>query len=742
MRDTKPSGKRSVEEVESVRPREGKLERLKPESTKHKKAKGAKAGVGTDKEETLRKTGIDILGEVGWGTHFCLFYHTRQDLIDILVPYFKAGLENNEFCMWVTSEPLKADDAKRSLKRAVKNLDKYIKKGQIEILDYSDWYTKTGEFEADRVLQGWVEKHDQAIKNGFDGLRTSGNTFWLAKKDWRKFTDYEAAVNSVIGKCRMLAICTYSLERCRASEILDVEHNHQFSLIKWKGDWKVIESSDRNQFEARLAEQTMISEALEHSKKEWVETFNAMSDWVCMVDLKGRILRTNRIGEEFTGVPLDEIIDQSCCRLVHGSDKHIPGCPLLKMLETGQRASAELQVPDTDQWVTVTVDPVTDEEGKIIAAVHITRDITERKRAEEALWESEANYRSLFENALDMIHEVDEEGRIVDVNKIELETLGYSREEFLGKLLLEVIHPDYRKVTKKVLERTLEGEYVRAYETAFVSKKGERILVEVNVVPKIEGEKVVGARAMIRDITKRKKAEKKLLEDKKQLRSLASELSLTEERERRRIATELHDTIGQSLVISKIKLDALRTSAPSGDLATTLEEVCNSLDQTIQEAGSLTFDLSSPILYELGFEPAVAAWLTEEIEEKHGIATKLEEDKQPKPLDDDVRVLLFRTVRELLVNVVKHARAKKIKVSICRVGGEIHVSVEDDGVGFDPAEIRATAVRKGGFGLFSIRERLEQLGGHLELESAPGRGTKATLIAPLKREKINKGEKR
>ena len=108
-------------------------------------------------EEKLRKAGTEIIGDVPWGTHLCQFYETSEDLVDILVPYFKAGLENNEFCMWITSEPLKVEDAKASLKKVVKNLDHFIKKGQIEILDYSEWYTKSGKFDANNVLQGWVE---------------------------------------------------------------------------------------------------------------------------------------------------------------------------------------------------------------------------------------------------------------------------------------------------------------------------------------------------------------------------------------------------------------------------------------------------------------------------------------------------------------------------------------------------------------------------------------------------------
>ncbi len=242
------------------------------------------------------------------------------------------------------------------------------------------------------------------------------------------------------------------------------------------------------------------------------------------------------------------------------------------------------------------------------------------------------------------------------------------------------------------------------------------------------------------DIAERKDAEGKLFDYQSQLKSLASELSLTEERERRRIATELHDRISQFLVISKVKLETLRKSASSADIVKALSEVCESIDQTIQNTRSLTFDLSSPILYELGFEAAVAEWLDEHVYKKHGIAAEFLDDGQPKPLDDDIRVFLFRDVRELLINVVKHAHARKVKVSSRKVGSEIHVSVEDDGTGFNVSEITSIATKTGGFGLFSIRERLEQLGGRLKIESEAGRGTKVTIIAPLKQGKNNSRE--
>ncbi len=234
------------------------------------------------------------------------------------------------------------------------------------------------------------------------------------------------------------------------------------------------------------------------------------------------------------------------------------------------------------------------------------------------------------------------------------------------------------------------------------------------------------------NILRRKRAEVKLLYYQKQLKSLASQLSLTEERERRRIATELHDRIGQTLVISKIKLQTLLKRQSFGQSCRELSEVCDLLDRTIQDTRSLTFDLSYPILYELGFEAAVAEWLAEQIEARHGIATEFEDDGRPKPLEEDIRVLLFRSVQEVLINVVKHARAHRVRVFSRRVDGRIHVDVEDDGEGFNLSEVSSIAAETGGFGLFSIRERLEQVGGRLEVDSEPGRGTKVMIVAPLK----------
>ena len=190
---------------------------------------------------SLPKFGLDFVGDLPWGTHLCQFYETQRDLVEILVPYFAKGLRGNEACMWVTSEPLGAEEATAALAKAVPDLDRFVKSGQLLILPYKEWYLKGGTFDADRVLQGWVEKEREAISRSFEGLRLTGNTFWIERSLWGAFADYEEAVNSVIGKHRMIALCTYSLEKCSGNDVIDVERNHAGTIIKQGEKWTIVE---------------------------------------------------------------------------------------------------------------------------------------------------------------------------------------------------------------------------------------------------------------------------------------------------------------------------------------------------------------------------------------------------------------------------------------------------------------------------------------------------------------------
>jgi hypothetical protein len=168
-----------------------------------------------------------LVGGLPWGTHFCQFYTTRQDLLDILVPYFRAGLENNEFCVWVTSDFFTKEDALKAMVKDVLGFQERLEKGQMEIFPYTDWYLKGGSFDLRRTLNMWMEKYDKALSRGFAGMRVSGAPHWIDnKKDWDDFMTYEAEINNVIGPTKLLVLCTYSLENCGVAEIMDVVNNH------------------------------------------------------------------------------------------------------------------------------------------------------------------------------------------------------------------------------------------------------------------------------------------------------------------------------------------------------------------------------------------------------------------------------------------------------------------------------------------------------------------------------------
>jgi len=234
-----------------------------------------------------------------------------------------------------------------------------------------------------------------------------------------------------------------------------------------------------------------------------------------------------------------------------------------------------------------------------------------------------------------------------------------------------------------------------------------------------------------RDISERKRAEEKLLAYHDQLHALGSQLALTEARERHRIAVEMHDGIGQTLALVKLRLNLLCESlAASARVADEVLAIRDLIDQTIHSTRALTFELSPPVLYEVGLEAAVAV-LLERIQSDHGIVAHLENDGQPLPLDRNLRVFLFQAVRELLINVVKHARASQIKVTLQKQEDHIRVTVEDNGIGFDAARLHGELGQHGGFGLFNIRERFDHLNGEFRIESTTGLGTKITIAAPI-----------
>jgi len=325
-----------------------------------------------------RKTAIDVVGDVPWGTHFCQFYRERAELVDILVPYFKAGLENNELCVWITSEPLNAGDAYRALKDQVRNLDDHVAAGRIEILDYRQWYTRSGSFDCDEVLQGWAEKERFALRSGFEGLRITANTSWIDKELWGKFTNYEVAAHESITKSRILAVCAYWLDKCSASDIVDVVSNHQFAIIRQNGAWRIIESpAHKRAYEAlRLSEQRY---------RSYVEVTGQLG-WTTNAD--GEVDQDISTWRQFTGQSEDEVRGWGWSKALHPDDRERAEQSWRDAVKARRVYEAEYRIRRHDgiyrQFLARSV-PVIEADGTVREWVGTCVDVTERKGAEREL---------------------------------------------------------------------------------------------------------------------------------------------------------------------------------------------------------------------------------------------------------------------------------------------------------------------------------------------------------------------
>jgi signal transduction histidine kinase len=188
-----------------------------------------------EKPSQLRKTGISVVGDMPWGAHFCHFYETKEDLLDILVPYFKTGLEEKEFCIWVVFDPLNPTEAEEALRRAVPHFDQNLASGDIEILPHTELYFKDGKLDLEHVVAILKEKLAQALAKGYAGMRANGNEAWLTEKDWKNFVDYEKKLNT-----------------CSAAELFDVARSHEFAIARRNGNWEILETPELKQAKASI----------------------------------------------------------------------------------------------------------------------------------------------------------------------------------------------------------------------------------------------------------------------------------------------------------------------------------------------------------------------------------------------------------------------------------------------------------------------------------------------------------
>lgn len=525
-------------------------------------------------------------------------------------------------------------------------------------------------------------------------------------------------------------------------EILDFEYriidgdgdvrwvSHTARQMLNKGTSGGIQSNIRNITEHKKAEET-----LRKFDERVRESLDKLMEGCQIVGFDWRFLYLNDSAARQGRKPKEEFLGRTMMEVLPGIEHTEMFARLRQCMEerTPQHMENEFAYFDGKKgWFELSIQPV--REGIFIVSI----DITERKRAVEALRLSEHRLELAHEAAGMGMFDWDIENDQAVCNERYFRLFGLEPQERMlsEEDWLAMVHPEDRERARREVSETVGHGAPYDTEYRIIRPDGAKRWVSstAKTFHSIEGKpsRMIGT---MTDITKRRDAEQLIVDNRAQLKSLASELVLAEEQERKRIAIHLHDDVCQNLAYSKMKLQVMQSMLSDRTQQDELAEVSETLTQMMQDVQTLTFELSSPVLTELGFEAAVSHWLTKQIEHKHDIATTLTDDGQPKPLKEDVRALLFRSLRELLTNTAKHSQAKTVRVDISREDNQIIVRLEDDGIGFCPEQV-VVGKDAGGFGLFSIRERLSQMGGVLEIDSSPGQGCRSILRAPLRASSI------
>ena len=360
----------------------------------------------------------------------------------------------------------------------------------------------------------------------------------------------------------------------------------------------------------------------------------------------------------------------------------------------------------------------------------------QRKIVEYHLEKSKEKYRKMIELLPIPFSEFDLGFNVLYANKAALNWFGYTKEDYKSGINISYLLEDkFVELVASRIKKEKQGQKASPVELKLKKKDGSELWGQATSSILFKNDKPFAFRTCFVDLSEQKKSRNELANYQEQLRELSSQISLTEEKQRRSIALGLHDQAGQSLTLIRMKLNEIADCSTSlKDKNEKFENVIKIVDQTMNQIRDLTFDLSPPELYQFGIEIALES-LCERKSKLYNIPIKFSYDKNFKPLDESDCILIYQSARELLFNVIKHASATKILVFITRNNNNIEFVIEDNGIGFDTDQLYLSKSINNGFGLFSIQERMHHRGGSFYIKSNPGNGIKATLSVPLQTKK-------
>jgi PAS domain S-box-containing protein len=457
---------------------------------------------------------------------------------------------------------------------------------------------------------------------------------------------------------------------------------------------------------------------------------NALPQILFTASREGAVTFVNRCWTEVTGLSEEACLGSGWVSSLHPDDRDRVVSAWNTAIAESREGAVRTRLKYRDGAYRMTIfqyRPISSPNGQVDLWIGAVIELEEQVRLEEAMRESEAGYRYIVERATEGIWIIDQNGLTEYINDRGAEILGYTAAEMMGRSPVDFFHPEDREAAAQRIHHrpqrnsTLEVRYRR--------KDGSAIWAHLSRSPFLDADgKHLGTLGMFSDITDRKLAEAKLRESSEALEVLFWRLLEVQESERRFVARELHDEIGQILTAVSINLHATKNLTTT-DARKRLDECLSIVDRAIQQVRSMSLELRPSMLDDLGLDAALR-WYADRQSQRTGVAIQLSVHI-PVRLPPEIETTCFRIVQEALANTFEHAAAKHVWVAIDRQPELVELVIQDDGVGFDVEAARERFAAGVNIGLLGMHERVRLLGGEMVIESAPAEGTEIRLQIPI-----------
>jgi PAS domain S-box-containing protein len=709
-----------------------------------------------DEIEGKRASGIEVLEDFAWGTHVCSFYDTKEDLMEILVPYFKAGIDANEYCIWITPDTESAMEAFEALQKAVPRLTELIAAKKVEILPVtpqSIYYTSCC---SHAIIDHWFEQLNSAEARGMAGVRIHDYKTCMNPAFSKKFIEYENDLQLSVANKKIIMLCTYPLSKCDADTYINLTQIHERIISRKEGRWEIIEHQEESQgkdiptqnihYQKQLQGSVNITgnnrygvenKSAEKNESSGIDTeiyykaiFENATDGILVVEkTSGKIIDANAKAVEITGCPKEGIIYQNISKVFSPENIFLQGkadVELNSLLSAGGHTFQLEKIDKDGRVVYVDVNTVVyGITGKELL-LFFFKESQKGETVERSLLQSESNYRYLFENNPASIYIWNPFSlEIIEVNNTALEMYGYERDEFLKISTLALRPPEELSKYFDFLKfAQSEGDLsLKAGIWKHVKKNGETIFVDITS-HKIQYGGTQAVLSMNINVTEKVLLERRFEAERIQKQNeITDAVFFAEERERQEIGRELHDNVNQLLATARLYLGTTKNDDP--EVLQNVRQADHLIEIAINEIRNLSHAMIAPMLEKSGLINALK-YLMDSIAKGSGLHFQFNVSGiEEVEMSDKLKLSIYRIVQEQLSNIIKHAKADQVTIRLAHLQEHYLLTITDNGVGFNTDE------KANGIGLMNIHTRASLFKGTVQINSTEGSGCELKVAFPV-----------